>query len=886
MSDPVTRLNTALKDRYSIDRELGEGGMATVYLAEDLKHDRRVALKVLKPELAAVVGAERFLTEIKTTANLQHPHILPLFDSGEADSFLFYVMPYVEGESLRERLDRERQLPIEDAVRLSMSVGSALAYAHRQGVIHRDVKPENILLHEGESLIADFGIALAVKASSARLTETGLSVGTPYYMSPEQASADRELGAQSDIYSLGCVLYEMLAGEPPHTGGSAQAVLAKILTEDPRPLTELRRTVPANVGAAVSRSLERLPADRFNSAEDFVAALGDPSFSHEVGVSPATGQGLRPSQHPKSSWWSRVPNTALVLTTLAASALAGWFWLNPRGLKLTEYDVAFPREAPLALGDGRGMRTSPSGDFVVYIAAVEGGSQLWVRSLVDGAARVIPETDGAMWEVAISPDGNQIAFTTSEGTWIVALAGGSPRLIAAPSLIVRWSGEDGLLLSADDGRVLSWIDPETSEAIRSIDTGYCIGHEVLADSELALCGGGGDRYASVVGLVDLHLSRHLSRTIADGEEKLPLRGSDFRLVDGKYLVYVSIDGDLRATSVDMERMTVGPPVTITPGIRTASYTGFGAYDLTGDGTLVYASGPPANIGQLMKADPDGSIHALPIPPGAFLRFDVSSDGRRLVAVLEGLRGQEIHVYDLDTGREDAWLQGAFVGHPRWSPDGTQILVSIKDRPDSPSSWLLRGSPNASTVDTLAELSVSIGTYFADSLVIADHGTGATGEGVKLDLRSDPIVVDTIVPEGLFAPSLSPDGRWLTYGTVGAGIIEPFPSEGRHWPIATADSQLDAQWLSEREVGFFTQSGSSGAAWFRVQIQPGSDPPFGTFEPWFEDARFSDTPGASHAASHDGGIVYVRGSGLVTAGYLRVVPRWVRRMKREVDRAGR
>ncbi|MFT5434825.1 MAG: serine/threonine protein kinase, partial [Myxococcota bacterium] len=235
MTDPIPRLNTALKGRYHIEREIGAGGMATVFLADDLKHDRKVAVKVLKPELAAVIGADRFLAEIKTTANLQHPHILPLFDSGDADGFLYFVMPYVAGESLQDRLDREKQLPIEEAVRLATEVAEALEYAHGQGVIHRDIKPANILLHGGRALVADFGIALAVsEAGGARLTETGLSVGTPFYMSPEQATGDRELDGRSDLYSLACITYEMLAGEPPHTGTTAQAVFAKILTDEPR----------------------------------------------------------------------------------------------------------------------------------------------------------------------------------------------------------------------------------------------------------------------------------------------------------------------------------------------------------------------------------------------------------------------------------------------------------------------------------------------------------------------------------------------------------------------------------------------------------------------------------------------------------------------------
>ncbi|MEJ2343739.1 MAG: serine/threonine-protein kinase, partial [Gemmatimonadales bacterium] len=245
MSPDLDRLNTALSDRYAVEREIGRGGMATVYLAEDLKHSRQVAIKVLRPDLAATLGAERFLNEIRTIANLHHPHILSLHDSGEADSFLYYVMPYVAGESLREKLDREKQLPVEEAVRIASEVAEALEYAHGREVTHRDIKPANILLHEGRALVTDFGIAIALGASGGeRLTETGLSVGTPQYMSPEQARGDWEPDGRSDLYSLGCVLYEMLTGEPPHTGVSAQAIIRKIVTEDVQPATELRESVP------------------------------------------------------------------------------------------------------------------------------------------------------------------------------------------------------------------------------------------------------------------------------------------------------------------------------------------------------------------------------------------------------------------------------------------------------------------------------------------------------------------------------------------------------------------------------------------------------------------------------------------------------------------
>src|SRR5437868_1603223 len=265
----------ALADRYAIEREIGAGGMATVYLARDLKHDRRVALKVLDPELAAVMGVERFLAEIRVTAHLQHPNLLPLFDSGEtANGSLFYVMPFVEGESLRHRVDREKQLPIGEALRITTAIASALDYAHRHHVIHRDLKPENVLFHEGQPLVADFGIALAVsQAGGHRITQTGLSLGTPQYMSPEQATGDRTIDGRTDIYSLGAMLYEMLTGEPPHAGTTAQAIIAKVITDKPRSIRLTRDTVSPGVERAVERALAKLPADRFATAHEFVDAL-------------------------------------------------------------------------------------------------------------------------------------------------------------------------------------------------------------------------------------------------------------------------------------------------------------------------------------------------------------------------------------------------------------------------------------------------------------------------------------------------------------------------------------------------------------------------------------------------------------------------------------
>src|SRR5512141_3143515 len=277
---PVERLRESLSQSYSIDRELGRGGMATVFLAQDSKHDRVVAIKVLHPDLAASLGPDRFLREIKLAARLNHPHILPLFDSGEANGLLYYVMPYVEGESLRERIDRDRQLPIQEAVKHTEAIASALDYAHRQGIVHRDIKPENVMLYENMAMVMDFGIAKAVSAAGTEtLTQTGMMVGTPAYVSPEQAAGETNLDGRSDQYSLACMLYEMIAGERPFSGGTPQSIMAKRFTETPQPLQSVRSSVPPSVDWAVSKAMSTEASSRFTTSAQFSQALLSESMS-------------------------------------------------------------------------------------------------------------------------------------------------------------------------------------------------------------------------------------------------------------------------------------------------------------------------------------------------------------------------------------------------------------------------------------------------------------------------------------------------------------------------------------------------------------------------------------------------------------------------------
>ncbi len=360
MTDLRSQLEAALADRYRIERQLGAGGMATVYLAEDLKHHRRVAVKVLRPELAHALGPERFLREIATTANLHHPHILPLFDSGEARGVgaelssaptLFYVMPFVEGESLRDRLLREKQLPIEEALQIAREVSDALSYAHAHQIVHRDIKPENILLESGHAMVADFGIARAVSSAvsgSSTLTDAGMAVGTPAYMSPEQATGDRNVDGRSDIYSLGCVLYEMLAGQPPFTGPTAEILVRQRIATDAPPATHLRPAVPAQDADALARALARNPADRFQSAGQFASELQSGASGPRTAASPTRA---------RLSRWALASGAVVILL------LCGWLLLRSRGGRYATAGGSSGLPSSIAVLPFRNLRGDSTGDY-------------------------------------------------------------------------------------------------------------------------------------------------------------------------------------------------------------------------------------------------------------------------------------------------------------------------------------------------------------------------------------------------------------------------------------------------------------------------------------------------------------------------------------------
>ena len=870
MSDTIDRLQAALADRYTIERELGAGGMATVYLAEDLKHDRKVAIKVLRPELAAVLGAERFVQEIKTTANLQHPHILPLFDSGQVEGFLYYVMPYVEGETLRNKLNRETQLGIEESVKITIEVADALDYAHRHNVIHRDIKPENILLHDGRPVVADFGIALAVSAAAGgRMTETGLSLGTPHYMSPEQATAEKQLSNRSDIYSLGAVLYEMLTGSPPHVGTSAQQIIMMIVTDEPRPVTELRKSVTPNVAAAATKALEKVPADRFASAAEFAAALTDPAFTlPTTGAAPSAE---RPVSGPQKSGTIAVLGVAAVLALVAL-----WGWLRPvAGGGPTVYDVAVTSGGNMRVSDLTNFSVSADGASVVYESGGDG--PLWIRNLLDDGTRPIIGTEGGGLP-RISPDGQYVAFVTGGRLLqIVSLDGGAPRTLAETTTMagLRWLADGQILLGDNDGQRFRWIDPQSGDVTERVSQ-YCILPAVVRDGAL-LCGGGGVKYAYLQSASGRTWLRVADRRASDSLAP-KLRGSDFRIVDDRYLIYMSADGALRATSVDLERMQVGRSVTLVGGVRRESYTGAGQYDISPNGTLAYIPGANAEVGRLVVKRGDAEPEPLPIEPDPFVIFDLSPDGRRLAAVVEGVDAQELRIYELDSRRSRTWVSDHHILQPRWDPRGEELVFTVADLEGPPVT--LRGSPNAATrPDTVTGVSgyLWVSHYRSDRDLF-----GWAPRAVAIDLTSDPVTVDTVIDEPVWAASLSPDGHWLAFSVGSAGgplVLEPYPASGERFEVTTHG--FEPMWLSERLLVY-----DALGTIHRVHIDPASARPVGTPQPWFSDPRFKQTAGPSYLVTPDGGVMYVQGIVENSASFLRVIPNWVDEMKRAVDDANR
>jgi serine/threonine-protein kinase len=770
------QLATSLAGRYTLERELGRGGMATVFLARDLKHQRDVALKVLDPELGAVLGAERFLSEIRVTANLQHPNLLPLFDSGEADGLLYYVMPYVEGESLRARLEREKQLRVDEAVRIAVAVANALGYAHQHGVIHRDLKPENILLQAGQPVVADFGIALAVSnAGGQRVTQTGLSLGTPQYMSPEQATGDRAIDGRTDIYSLGAVLYEMLTGEPPHVGTTAQAIIARLMTEKPRPVRATRETVPEHVELAVEIALAKLPADRFTTAFEFANALvGQPVTSHQV-VSSA-----RPSTVSSRTWRQVVPRVLPWLIAAAAIIAAitartgterranvGTFALNlPAGVRFTPEVTG----ARLAL--------SHDGSQIAYVGATNGGMSIYVRPLGDTASRRLPGGDNSV-VFGFSPDGRWLLVSDGKLKRL-PLDGGTPIVITDSAAAVGdWGDGDQILfvrggslfkVAANGGVPQALAIPDSSRGqVRFRTPSFLPGGDAALITIVKI----GARSNDYLGLIDMKTGK-----ITD----LGVAGDSPRYVAPGYVIFGRGGAALAAPFSVRRRQFTGPATQLLDGV--SNY--FGAVELYAgdDGTLVFIGGALGEKLQMVVVDRQGRERL--IGDERFFSWPrVSPDGKRVaVEIGTGDGSFDVWLYDV-ASKGFSRLTNNFTGiRPLgWSADGrTVAYLSVAGTSTGNLGrmhvarvpWDLSAPPEVLTRTTMENPEDgSLGPPHT-SLVVRRRGYGGPGdlEIAPLDTPNafKPLVATSADEQ---TPRISPDGKLLAYVSDETGQYEVY-----------------------------------------------------------------------------------------------------------------
>ena len=776
MSDVSTRLTTALESRYRVGRQIGVGGMATVYLAHDLRHERNVAIKALHPDLAAALGAERFLAEIKTTAKLQHPHILPLLDSGEANGLLYYVMPYVAGESLRTQLERETQLAVDDAVRIAREVASALDYAHRNGVVHRDIKPENILIHENQALVADFGIALAVSAAGgARMTQTGLSLGTPAYMAPEQAMGERAIDGRADIYALGAVLYEMLVGEAPFTGPTVQAIVARVMTESPRPVTGQRKSVPANVNAAVLRALEKLPADRFHTPAEFSAALATTSFQPE-----RSEAAKLPIAGPKFPGIKGIPwIVAGLATALAIFAVVSG---KADETESTPLRVALDLPGTLELPPGSAeiIGISDDGMTVAFGAVARGRGVLALRRLDQDSLRVVPGVTDPRGSAAFSPDGKWVTFTADEKMWKVPVAGGSPIALAGS----RWAHS-------------SWVGNDAIVFTKSYDSGlHRVSSEGRDSSTLTVPDRKKDELGhwwpqTLPGGDHLLFTSYTTPADKSNIEVLSLQtGKRTVVVEGGYhgryvndhLVFVRGDG-LMAVPFDPSGLrTTGSPVPLPLDVEINPPSGWAAFAVSRNGTLAYRTNVHKHV-QLFWTDEGGSEEPAVEDVGRYYSAAgyttaiPSPDNRKIAIVRDG----DVWVYDRSRKLSSRLTRSdQRETNLVWSPDGRELYYSR----DVPQYDVFRRVADGSRPEELVVTSPYDKSAAAVSL---DGGTLLFSESMGADdifaMSVKPLLPDTRKPvvsgEGVQNTArISPDGQWMVYMSTESGrpeiYLAPYP----------------------------------------------------------------------------------------------------------------
>ncbi len=808
MPDTFTRLSAALADRYRLVRELGAGGMATVFQAHDLRHERDVAIKVLHPDLGAALGAERFLAEIKVTARLQHPHILPLLDSGAADGLLFYVMPLVTGESLRARLERERQLPVADAIRLTREVAGALEHAHRQGIIHRDIKPENILLQEGAALVADFGIALAVQqAGGQRLTQTGLSLGTPQYMSPEQAMGERAIDARSDVYALAAVTYEMLAGEPPFTGPTVQAIVARLMSEEPRDLVAQRKAVPDAVEAAVLKALEKLPADRFASAAEFAAALEGPQ--------PTAARTAAARAAPPAS--SQSVATLAALLVVAAGA-AAWGWLRPvPAPEVVRYRLTIDSLSATREWSGE-TAISPDGEWIVRAMGPRRSMLLRRRNAL-GFTPIAGTEGGAA--PFFSPDGTRIGYFAENRLMAIPLAGGPSEMIAdsLSGLDAAYWGSDGYVyrsLLESGAMTIGRALPKAGaplEEVTALDS--AAGEHVHLFPELLP---DGDKLLFHVQMRD---GRRMIAVgdLASRRHTILVEGIRAHFVPGGHLLYSTSDGRLWVAPFDPDAPALTGIASLVAERVPGTVVGPADFAISASGTLVHAQSDSGTQRELTWVSRKGARRAFDDAwKGEFGKPAISPDGRRVaVAVREGSTSQ---VWLKSVGGTEPAVRFTTQHEtnldPAWSPDGRWVSYLVGSGIATATGDVWRqpadGGGRAEPI-VRSERPISEHEWHRDGEVVIRTTTAVRGAGDVLRLRPgrDSVPLPLLASaRSEWTPSLSPDGRWMAYASNVSGRDEVYVS-----PYADPAS---ARWVISTSGGYAPRWSPRGDEIFYVDMR--------------------------------------------------------------------